>query len=64
MAPLYVMWCLWRERNVRSFEDRELRIIELKKRILQTLFSWRGAWHSSQVSTLADFLDFCAPFSN
>jgi hypothetical protein len=31
MAPLCVMWCLWRERNALSFEDRELGIIELKK---------------------------------
>jgi hypothetical protein len=41
MAPLRVMWCLWRERNTRSFEDRELRLLELKKRMLQTLFSGR-----------------------
>jgi hypothetical protein len=39
MAPLCVMWCLWREMNARSFEDCELRIIELKKMVLQTLFS-------------------------
>jgi hypothetical protein len=64
MAPLCVMWCLWRERNARSFEDRELGIIELMKRVLQTLFSWRVSWHSSQVSMLVDFLDFCASFSN
>jgi hypothetical protein len=24
MAPLCVMWCLWRERKVQSFKDREL----------------------------------------
>jgi hypothetical protein len=50
--------------NARSFEDHELGIIKLKKRVLQTLFSWRVSWHSSQVSMLADFLDFCASFSN
>ena len=27
MATLCVMWCLWRERNVRSFEDHELGIL-------------------------------------
>jgi hypothetical protein len=64
MALLCVMWCLWRERNAWSFEDRELGIIELKKRVLQTLFSWRVLWHSSQVSTLVEFIDFCASFSN
>jgi hypothetical protein len=35
---LCVMWCLWRERNARNFEDCEHEIIELKKRVLRTLF--------------------------
>jgi hypothetical protein len=56
------MWCLWREMNACSFEDRELGIVELKKRVLQTLFSWRVLWHSSQVSTLAEFIDLCVFF--
>jgi hypothetical protein len=47
-----------------GFEDRELGILELKKMMLQTLFSWRISWHSSQGSTLEEFLDFCASFSN
>jgi hypothetical protein len=64
MAPLCVMWCLWRERNVRNFEDCELGILELKKMEIQTLLSWRISWHSLQDSTLVEFLDFCASFSN
>jgi hypothetical protein len=38
MVHLCVMWCLWRERNARNFEDCEHEIIELKKRVLRTLF--------------------------
>jgi hypothetical protein len=38
--------------------------MELKKRVIQTLFSRRILGHSSQASTLAEFLDFCASFSN
>ena len=64
MVPLCVMWCLWRERNAQIFEDRELGLMELKKRVIQTLFSWRVLWLSPQVSTLAEFLDFCATFSS
>ena len=64
IVPLCVMWCLWRERNAQNFEDRELGLMELKKRVVQTLFSWRVMWHSLQVSTLAEFLDFCATFSS
>ena len=52
MAPLCVMWCLWIERNAWSFEDRELGLTELKKRLL----------HSSQVSMLVEFLYLCASF--
>jgi hypothetical protein len=64
MVPLCVMWCLWREMNARNFEDREIGLMELKKRVIQTLFSWRVMWHSPQVSTLADFRDFCTTFSS
>jgi hypothetical protein len=63
MVPLCVMWCLWRERNARSFEECELGLIELKKRKLQTLFSWRVMWHSMQASMLAEFFDLCSSFS-
>jgi hypothetical protein len=58
------MWCLWRERNAQSFEDRELGLMDLKKRVMQTLFSWRVLWHPLQVITLVEFLEFCASFSN
>jgi hypothetical protein len=36
--------------------------LESKKMVLQTLFSWRVLWHSSQVSMLAEFLDLCVIF--
>jgi hypothetical protein len=39
MVPLCVMWCIWRERNARNFEDREIGLLELKKKVIQTLFS-------------------------
>ena len=40
-------WCLWRERNVQSFEDRELGLIELKKTVLQTLVESNVAFVAS-----------------
>lgn len=27
LAPLCLMWCLWRERNARSFEDIEILVM-------------------------------------
>jgi hypothetical protein len=63
MVHLCVMWCLWRERKAQSFKDRELGTHRVAERVFQTLFSWRVLWHSPQVSTLAEFPDFCASFS-
>jgi hypothetical protein len=50
--------------NARNFEDREIGLLELKKKVIQTLFSWRVMWHSLQVTTIVDFLEFCATFSS
>jgi hypothetical protein len=44
-------------------EDHELGLIELKKTMLQTFFSRRVLWHSSQVPMLVEFLDLSASFS-
>jgi len=37
MAPLCLMWCIWRERNVRSFEDCGRSVEQLKSIML----GWR-----------------------
>lgn len=39
MAPSSLMWCLWREINDRSFEDRKLMAEELKDFKLRLSFS-------------------------
>jgi hypothetical protein len=41
MAPLCLMWCVWRERNARCFEDCEIDLMNLKRMMLQTMFMWR-----------------------
>jgi hypothetical protein len=51
LAPL--MWCIWRERNTRSFEDQETSVVELKKIMFNSLYTWI-AMHNS--STFSDFL--------
>jgi hypothetical protein len=30
MVPLFLLWCIWREHNVRNFEDCERTVIKLK----------------------------------
>jgi len=38
LAPLCLMWYLWRERNARSFEDCLNGLLEMKKMILHSLY--------------------------
>ena len=38
--PHCLMWCLWREQNIRSFEGTELSILDLKLLFFQTLYEW------------------------
>jgi hypothetical protein len=38
LAPLCLLWCIWRERNARLFEDVETSMVELQQRLLNTLY--------------------------
>jgi hypothetical protein len=39
LAPLCLIWCLWRERNARSFEDVETSVTKLRKTIFNTFYT-------------------------
>jgi hypothetical protein len=52
-----LLWCIWRERNARLFEDVETPMVELRKRLLNTLYSWIVPHHSLSVFTFVDFLN-------
>ena len=43
MIPLCIMWCIWTERNMRCFEDKERTMVELKNFVLHTLLLWFSA---------------------
>jgi hypothetical protein len=56
LALLCLMWCIWRERNVQSFENIETSMIELKMIIFNTLCTcWILAHHSLLFSSFSDF---------
>ena len=40
MIPIWIMWCLWQERNARTFEDKERSMEELKVFFFRTLCIW------------------------
>ena len=42
MTLLWLMWCIWREQNVRSFEDCEILVVEWKSVMFKSLYAWRS----------------------
>ena len=62
MAPLCLMWTIWREINARCFEDKEMKMVELSNRFLNLLFFWAGALNIPQVATRQQFVDLCSFF--
>jgi hypothetical protein len=57
LASLCLLWCIWREQNARLFEDVETSMVELRKRLLNTLYFWIAAHHSLSVFTYVEFLN-------
>jgi hypothetical protein len=58
-VPHCVFWCIWWERNSRSFEGKERHLLELKWLILRTLLEWSNASGLTPFSSVFDFLDSC-----
>ena len=63
IIPHCLMWCLWRERNSRCFEDYENSIPDLKLLFFRTLRDWLFALQSQSFPSFIDFLDSCNFFS-
>ena len=59
MVPLCVFWCIWWERNSRSFEGKERNLMEVKGTVLRTLLDWSKAAGIISFSSVLDFLDYC-----
>jgi hypothetical protein len=58
--PHCLMWCIWRERNERTFEDSERNILALKTMFFRTLFDWMSASGLFSFTSLVEFLDHCS----
>jgi hypothetical protein len=60
LAPLCLhIWIKW---NARSFEDCEMVMLELKKRLFQSLYTWIVVLFRLSVF-IYEFLEFCSSFS-
>ena len=56
IIPHCLMWCLWRERNSRCFEDIERSILDLKFLFFRTLRDWLFALQRQSFPSFIDFL--------
>jgi hypothetical protein len=59
MIPLCLMWCIWRERNARCFEDSMRSFEEILHYFLftlYTLYTWTAGWLVPLVNSIPDFL--------
>ena len=57
LAPLCLMWGLWRERNRRTFEDMENSDDQLLASFSGSLFDWSRAWGLTSSDSLPMFLN-------
>ena len=59
VVPHCLMWCIWKERNSRCFEDNERSMLNLKLLFFKTLLDWFSVWRNLPFSSILDLLDFC-----
>uniref|UniRef100_A0A2N9IH31 Reverse transcriptase domain-containing protein n=1 Tax=Fagus sylvatica TaxID=28930 RepID=A0A2N9IH31_FAGSY len=59
MVPHCVFWCIWWERNARSFEGMERNLMDVKGTVLRTLLDWSKAAGVVSFSSTLDFLEYC-----
>ena len=55
--PLCLMWLLWLEQNMRTFEDIKESVLRLKGKFLAILLFWDLGLTSPDVGSYLEFLD-------
>jgi hypothetical protein len=61
MVPLCLMWCIWRERNNRNFDNLERTLEELKSYFFFSLFTRTFAYLAPLVISYSNFLTLFSP---
>jgi hypothetical protein len=56
MVPTCLLWCVWKERNNRCFEDFERSLEDILACFLHRLYLWMVAFVSSFSLNFNDFL--------
>ncbi|XP_065627831.1 sphingoid long-chain bases kinase 1 [Quercus suber] len=60
LVPLCILWCIWKERNRRTFEDLDSSGDQLLASFSGTLFDWSRAWGLTTSDSLPSFLSSLA----
>jgi hypothetical protein len=56
LIPSCLMWTIWRERNSRIFEDKEIAMDRLLENFFGVLFDWSRAWGFTSSPFVGEFL--------
>jgi hypothetical protein len=59
VIPHCIMWCLWCERNAKTFNGEEASIPALKLSLLQTMFEWLKASSLITSVSIPEMLMLC-----
>jgi hypothetical protein len=59
MIPHCVIWCLWRERNARLFDDLERHLPKLKLFFFHTLLDWVVGSGVVSIHSILELIDLC-----
>jgi hypothetical protein len=57
LIPLCLMWTVWRERNLRTFEDLSSSQDQLLGTFVTSLFDWSRIWGFTTAVTVTEFVD-------
>uniref|UniRef100_A0A2N9IJZ1 Reverse transcriptase domain-containing protein n=1 Tax=Fagus sylvatica TaxID=28930 RepID=A0A2N9IJZ1_FAGSY len=57
LIPLCLMWTVWRERNLRTFEDLSTSPDQLLGTFVTSLFDWTRIWGFTTAVTVTEFVD-------
>jgi hypothetical protein len=63
IVPHCLMWCIWRERNLWTFEGKEVSSPDLQYLFYRLLFDWIQVIGAFPFSSFQDFIDSCSSYS-
>jgi hypothetical protein len=56
LIPSCLMWTIWRERNSRTFENKETPLAKIIELFFGSLYDWSRAWGLTSSPSVGEFL--------